>query len=459
MTAPGRENSTRGEAVLNPSVAAIVQAYHVHPNYTHAATPRSDVAVLVLLAPGIDFAASQGRARPAALLGGPGARVLREGSDAYISGWGRECFGCAMSDALLAAPVKILSSGDKTPACATEYSEGYEPRNMMCAGCAQGGVDTCQADSGGPLTVLAANGRTPLVAGLTSWGWGCATPGWPGVYTRIDRYSDWIAEIAKTTMEEESAEGGIHTDQAAELRVGSACDGPAARSGNACGSDDLVSGPAVVPNPTPPLGLPGGDGRSLRVPWSRDTHGVGEGTGVKFNSSTTSVDVPGGANATAGLSLGGETSAGTALLCTPPDAPPSPSGAGTGSGQDSAPMPAAPTASPTSVTALKSCEAQGVTSCEPDLSYTGGPRECYCDSKCVVLHDCCLDAAGFCCDSGVWCTDALNVWPPPQAPPPPPPPLLPPLYVLPTASPPPAGDGDQGMGSAPGGQQEGGGSG
>ncbi|MCW2947009.1 MAG: trypsin-7-like, partial [Actinoallomurus sp.] len=44
-------------------------------------------------------------------------------------------------------------------------------------------ADTCQFDSGGPLVV---QGR---LAGLTSWAYGCARPGYPGVYTRLPAFT------------------------------------------------------------------------------------------------------------------------------------------------------------------------------------------------------------------------------------------------------------------------------
>lgn len=48
-------------------------------------------------------------------------------------------------------------------------------------------IDTCQGDSGGPLIF-----QTTIVLGITSWGIGCAKDRYPGVYTSILFYKDWI---------------------------------------------------------------------------------------------------------------------------------------------------------------------------------------------------------------------------------------------------------------------------
>lgn len=56
-------------------------------------------------------------------------------------------------------------------------------------------VDTCAGDSGGPL-LYNYNGKYQLI-GLASWGRGCALTGYPGVYTYVNYFRNWIKKNTK----------------------------------------------------------------------------------------------------------------------------------------------------------------------------------------------------------------------------------------------------------------------
>ncbi|XP_011292763.3 trypsin delta [Musca domestica] len=99
-----------------------------------------------------------------------------------ISGWGKtSTYSDSVSGILMEATVPIVGYAT----CDINY--GNITTGMICAGYMQtGGVDACQGDSGGPLVC---NG---YLTGVVSWGYGCAQPGYPGVYTNVSYYYNWI---------------------------------------------------------------------------------------------------------------------------------------------------------------------------------------------------------------------------------------------------------------------------
>ncbi|KAK7106790.1 prostasin-like [Littorina saxatilis] len=105
-----------------------------------------------------------------------------------ITGWGASHTGGVGTRYLYKANVPLLSNEVCSYLLNRTIAQGE-----VCAGQRQGGVDACQGDSGGPMVVFK-DGVWKL-AGVTSWGYGCANSFSPGVYTNVAFYRDWINTV------------------------------------------------------------------------------------------------------------------------------------------------------------------------------------------------------------------------------------------------------------------------
>ncbi|XP_017886295.1 trypsin-1 [Ceratina calcarata] len=113
-----------------------------------------------------------------------GSSASLVGKNALITGWGNTESGKA-PEALRKVSVPVITK----KSCDDAYkSVGGVPAGQVCAGYTQGGKDSCQGDSGGPMVV---NGQ---LVGVVSWGMGCGTPKYPGVYTDVSYYRQWIKQ-------------------------------------------------------------------------------------------------------------------------------------------------------------------------------------------------------------------------------------------------------------------------
>ena len=83
------------------------------------------------------------------------------------------------------AECKAVYEGLQVPAFSIGDTE-------ICAIGPSGGKDSCFGDSGGPLVVAADNKRGYSQVGIVSWGPQCGNPLFPGVYTRVSSFADWI---------------------------------------------------------------------------------------------------------------------------------------------------------------------------------------------------------------------------------------------------------------------------
>ncbi|XP_071526305.1 uncharacterized protein [Panulirus ornatus] len=112
--------------------------------------------------------------------------------EATVTGWGTLTEGGLQPNQLREVTVMTMTNGK----CKDKYGTSAITSNMICAGVSEGGKDSCQGDSGGPLVTAGDVSEAFMVQiGVVSWGTGCARPNYPGVYTRVTRYLDWIAEI------------------------------------------------------------------------------------------------------------------------------------------------------------------------------------------------------------------------------------------------------------------------
>ncbi|KAG8174356.1 hypothetical protein JTE90_028720 [Oedothorax gibbosus] len=108
------------------------------------------------------------------------------------SGWGKVDFASKASEDLRAVGIQVFDNS-KCSAYTTRFRIPIQAWHL-CAGTLIGGKGTCQGDSGGPLACHTAD-RGWVLAGLTSFGSGCAKRGYPDVYTRVSHFLSWIKQM------------------------------------------------------------------------------------------------------------------------------------------------------------------------------------------------------------------------------------------------------------------------
>ncbi|KAL1427631.1 hypothetical protein MTO96_017327 [Rhipicephalus appendiculatus] len=171
-----------GHRISSTPLPVAVIACVIHPNYKGVAYVH-DIALLVLAEPVVfhDFVS------PLCLE--TEDTPLKDRELFTVIGWGRVAEVSQTSDVLKLAKIPLMSLA----LCKERLGEDILDTNLCAGGNKE---DTCQGDSGGPLMLRRTDGRW-LQVGVVSWGIGCGRPGYPGIYTRVSRYTQFIRNVTK----------------------------------------------------------------------------------------------------------------------------------------------------------------------------------------------------------------------------------------------------------------------
>lgn len=123
------------------------------------------------------------------------------GMSCVVTGWGLTAERGKLADTLQVVGVRLMAQEQ----CKQYEGYGEIADTMLCAGFEGGSHDACSGDSGGPLVCRMSQGAARgawVLHGVVSWGYGCARPSSPGIYTRVVDYLDWIKDTTSTKDED-----------------------------------------------------------------------------------------------------------------------------------------------------------------------------------------------------------------------------------------------------------------
>ncbi|KAM9238167.1 complement factor I isoform 2-T2 [Dugong dugon] len=155
----------------------------IHENYS-GATYENDIALIEMKKHSNQRECELHHSVPACVPWSP--YLFQPNDKCIVSGWGREKDNQKVYS-LRWGEVKLIGN------CSKFYRDRYYEKKMQCAGTDDGSIDACKGDSGGPLVCVDIN-NVAYVWGVVSWGENCGKPDFPGVYTKVANYFDWISQ-------------------------------------------------------------------------------------------------------------------------------------------------------------------------------------------------------------------------------------------------------------------------
>ncbi|ELK10170.1 Testis serine protease 2 [Pteropus alecto] len=142
------------------------------------------------------------------------AFMVQAGTECWVTGWGKlhEKGETAKPDDSKDAAPELLQEAEQSIIRHEKCNEIIKKKlrseaNMVKKGTVCGynalGKDSCQGDSGGPL--VCEFNKTWVQVGIVSWGIGCGRREFPGVYTEVSFYKDWVIDHMSQASSQYSA--------------------------------------------------------------------------------------------------------------------------------------------------------------------------------------------------------------------------------------------------------------
>lgn len=132
------------------------------------------------------------------------APALQSDADLYKPGTIARVLGWGTTDPNLPILPTVLQQGDipikSDITCLNDLGRYFKPATMLCGGKLSSsattidGVDSCYGDSGGPLMVRDSGNGWKQV-GIVSWGFGCASPKFYGVYSEVPANEQFVTSF------------------------------------------------------------------------------------------------------------------------------------------------------------------------------------------------------------------------------------------------------------------------
>ncbi|XP_068951526.1 serine protease 38-like [Petaurus breviceps papuanus] len=120
---------------------------------------------------------------------------LQKTNTCWVTGWGKMRLSGAIVNKLQEVQVPLLDQFW----CQILYGSIFLIQNdMICATDLVNMRGPCQGDSGGPL--VCRFNDTWMQIGVVTWGKGCTSPFFPGVFARVPYFSTWISDTMKAMI-------------------------------------------------------------------------------------------------------------------------------------------------------------------------------------------------------------------------------------------------------------------